>query len=355
MALKLWLPLNEDLHNQGISNVTTINVPSGVTIDSTGKIGKCYTSSGSAVGVTTDFNFEASQFSIAAWVRINTRVNAWRCPFKLANSSAADKYQYIGFCCEHNTQTTSVGFHFFKTIDGTNTSIFDAYPITDMAVGEWTHLAVTYDGKVVTYYKNGTKVFSNTIATAKQNTIADIDRITMFGGDGGRGSAAVKSSLNDVRIYDNCLSAAEVKEIAQGLVLHYKLDGGLFGNPNLVLGSGTAATSTNKWIGHSATGGNVSTLEYDGDTPCIRVTRDDVAQTSWDYLSYERLLQSQIKTNTTYTITFDCKPSADGSIGFTGFSNGNATNYLTTSTTNIQNNCYANKWNHMIYRCVTKC
>ena len=32
-------------------------------------------------------------------------------------------------------------------------------------------------------------------------------------------------SLNDIRIYDHCLSKQEVKEIAQGLVLHYKLNG----------------------------------------------------------------------------------------------------------------------------------
>ncbi len=78
-------------------------MPTCATIDNTGKIGKCYTSDGTANGAVTNFNFQASEFSIAAWVRINTRVNSWRCPLKLVNSSSAENYQYIGFCCEHNS------------------------------------------------------------------------------------------------------------------------------------------------------------------------------------------------------------------------------------------------------------
>jgi hypothetical protein len=34
----------------------------------------------------------------------------------------------------------------------------------------------------------------------------------------------LKGYLNDVRIYDHCLSPKEVKEISKGLVLHYKMD-----------------------------------------------------------------------------------------------------------------------------------
>jgi hypothetical protein len=44
MALQVWLPLNGDLHNQGLSNVTVTN--NGATVDNNGKIGKCYSFDG---------------------------------------------------------------------------------------------------------------------------------------------------------------------------------------------------------------------------------------------------------------------------------------------------------------------
>ena len=236
MSLKVWLPLNGNLINQGASSLGAVSAPASAVVANDGKIGKCYTNSGANTGTSNDFNFSASQFSMAAWVRINTRVNNWRCAFKLANS-AGDK-DYIGFCCEHNTTTTLIGFHFYKTISGTNTAIFDHYPTSiNAAVGTWTHLAVTYDGKEVKYYQDGVCKQTSAIAAAKQNTIANTNKLIMFGSDGSRSTAAVKHSLNDVRIYDHCLSAAEVHEISQGLILHYKLDKPANINNNLYVGS----------------------------------------------------------------------------------------------------------------------
>jgi hypothetical protein len=41
--------------------------------------------------------------------------------------------------------------------------------------------------------------------------------------------------MNDFRVYDHCLSLSEIKEISQGLVLHYKFDDKPINiSPNLV-------------------------------------------------------------------------------------------------------------------------
>ena len=45
MSLKVWLPLNGNLNNQGLSNIKIIN--NGATIDPSGKIGSCYSFDGS--------------------------------------------------------------------------------------------------------------------------------------------------------------------------------------------------------------------------------------------------------------------------------------------------------------------
>ena len=49
MSLKIWLPLNGTLDNQGLDDVVVTN--NGATIDNNGKIGKCYNFNGNDSGI----------------------------------------------------------------------------------------------------------------------------------------------------------------------------------------------------------------------------------------------------------------------------------------------------------------
>ena len=213
MALRVWLPLNGTLENKGISELKTANIQSGVVIDNNGKIGKCYTNSGTTVSVSTPISISSSTFSMAAWVKINTRRNNWCRAFGVSGNGT-----YAGLACE-NTNGTSIGFHYYKTIDGTSTAVFDTYPTTQV-VGEWVHWTMCYDGTKYYVYKNGVLLTSGN--ARKANIDFNMTTLYLFGGVANNYS---QCSLNDVRIYDHCLSPKEVKEISQGLVLHYKLDG----------------------------------------------------------------------------------------------------------------------------------
>ena len=224
-------------------------------------------------------------------------------------------------------------------------------------LNEWIHIALTFGDGNMKLYKNG-QLITSTTYTEDTDYAQSNDKLVLgkmsYSYTNTSNYFPFNGQLNDVRIYDHVLSDKEVEEIAKGLVIHYKLDNNGLGGENLVIGSNTNSTTTNKWIGHSAVGGNTSSIVIDETgTPCVQITRDNVAQSSWDYLSYDNFLRNKIKTNTTYSISFDAKPSVDGNIGFTGFVNGNATNYMTNSTTTIQGNLKANQWNHCQYLCTT--
>ena len=72
MSLQVWLPLNGDLHNQGLSNVTVTN--NGATVDNSGKIGKCYSiGSSKRISSTIDASkLKTNSISFACWVYITS-------------------------------------------------------------------------------------------------------------------------------------------------------------------------------------------------------------------------------------------------------------------------------------------
>ena len=220
--LKVWLPLTGDLHNQGISDVTATG--HSVTSVAAGKIGSCYQFTTSAIELNDKiFNNSVTEFTVTAWMKFNNSNSA--CLF-----SDRTAINYTGITCF----IMDSGDIYFDVGDR-----WQFTPSTAIPRNQWFHIAFLYKrGVLRQVYLNGALIGSTTSAPAPTSTSTS----RSFIGASQNSSTALGGNyfngwMNDVRIYDHCLSAAEVKEIAQGLVVHYKLDNNGLGNKNLLWGT----------------------------------------------------------------------------------------------------------------------
>lgn len=72
MSLQVWLPLNGNIDNQGLSGITMVGSPNSYGVN--GKIGKCASFAGDIANIiynnTSDFNY-TDNFSYCVWINQN--------------------------------------------------------------------------------------------------------------------------------------------------------------------------------------------------------------------------------------------------------------------------------------------
>jgi glucose/arabinose dehydrogenase/PKD repeat protein len=88
---------------------------------------------------------------------------------------------------------------------GTAGGLVGASMGSGLAVGQWSHLAIVFDGSQVRFYVNGNLVSSAPLAA----TITARDSLLQMGADA-RPSQFFKGSLDDVRVYNRAQSQSEV-------------------------------------------------------------------------------------------------------------------------------------------------
>lgn len=217
MSLRIWLPLNGDLVNQGLSNAT-ISASTTPTYINNGKIGKAL--SGGRIKIDsatigTIFNNKAC--SMAFWYNNSgaTGSNHAICGTS-GNSNGTNgteprQWDFFNYPTKNDFHWSmgSIGNGVLNGIIPDNT---------------WIHFAfVLGDGKF-TIYKNGSVIWQGN--SNPTFTTYAYDYYINFG---------YAQYMNDFRIYDHALSTKEVKDLAKGLVLHYRLAGP--GQQNLVKNS----------------------------------------------------------------------------------------------------------------------
>ena len=225
MSLLVWLPLNGDLHNQGLSDVT-VNV-SGATSWGDGKFGQALSGNNSTFWTVSALTL-GENVSIAQWV-------------KTSDSDAmfwvlvSDAY-YPNYGSGNQNLWLSAGKYYLNIGDSRNNPFKDknGNDVTAYQDNKWHHFVVTFDGVDCLLYIDGNYAGKS---LQYRSPVTTNNSIKIAGGFRNSTPYALKGLVNDFRVYNHCLSPKEVKEIAKALILDYKLDDTLVDNTNILKGA----------------------------------------------------------------------------------------------------------------------
>jgi hypothetical protein len=134
--------------------------------------------------------------TIEAWVRPETSTG-WRTVVLKEDPVAGDLAYSLYGGSENGGPGTWVR-HSWMTTSSRSTRA--------LPVGQWTHIAATYDGTTLTFYRNGKRVAYRS-APAPINSTGGLLRI---GGNDIWDDEDFHGAIDDVRIYDRALTGSQI-------------------------------------------------------------------------------------------------------------------------------------------------
>lgn len=298
MSLQVWLPLNGNLNNQGLSEVTS----AGGEVNNEGILGKCYACTSSNYIAIRNTVTDKYDFSFSFWMKVPTTLSstgAWNTMFTFRALDTNDS------STENNVVINWANYNCIKIYDDINHQNIWMYPGNQFNYDKWCHYTITHTGNdssaIIKVYTDG----------ILRGTFNNSHRLMLRSGDILLGSGINPSYgpiyFNDFRLYDHCLSAKEVKEISKGLVCHYKLDNSGFGGENLILESHRVTSG-------SDASGITSTYMDDGSLKIVSTS----GNYHWRSCEFSKdsnsNVGSKLSVGDTYTISLDVKVEEGSSL-----------------------------------------
>lgn len=212
MSLRLWLPLDGNGDNKGITGTVLSGSPASW---GNGPISKCATFNNNVSNViynnTNMYNYINEPFSWCMWLKkdyASKTANAMYA-FTVGRADAGGR----GYGCRI-ASTSKVNCVF-------GTSEWEISGITD---NEWHHIAFVRSGTNIKLYRDGERILDTTFAGTLP-TYSDGNGIGVGCFHYGSDIYPLIGSVADFRIYDHALSKLEVKEIYRNMVLHLPMSG----------------------------------------------------------------------------------------------------------------------------------
>lgn len=296
MALIVWLPMNGNLINQGLSPIQFKYIQNNgkLVLNAKGKTGKCYERTASGYN-----DLIRSESKLPA-INVQTM-----CCWAYVSSTPGDSANALLSNHDHNGNTgfglsvkqVSETDYRISCSTGTGTSrTYHTYYGTTNIKNSWHHLCLTYDGSTMKLWVDGKVEY--TLSSHTNKAVSDyFDIFNWSTTHYTNTNYRPVCKLCDVRWYDHCLSTAEVKELARGLCGHWKMDGHQF-QANLITNTRTLSSMS----GGTKTGGG-----YGGFT---MMSGSVPSSGDGDFCCKNSLLTP--KQNTYYTLTFYARAEVDG-------------------------------------------
>lgn len=273
MSLMAWYPFDGNTQNYGVGSLSLTQTTAPTY--SAGKLcDKALANGGfkwTAAQTASVLNNEA--ITIAFWIKpLNTTSGQI---FGTAGMNPPNNRKFSIFAWP-----TGNDLHWSWQNDGSSTFVSEAIKGC-LPTNTWTHVCITYQNP------KG-KVFINGI---EKSTFSGISASTSFFYETQVIHNSANRLIQDFRVYNHCLSPREVNQLSQGLVLHYKLNGG--NNSNML-------TNSYKLNGKSTS--------IDPILNCPVVNADNSTGTSYkDFVYWSGLL---VNANEVYTVSFYAKSTS---------------------------------------------
>lgn len=295
MGLQLWLPLNGNIRNQGLCDVKIEGNPDSW---ENGKIGKCGLFNNNYLFMN---NYSQNLFqpshdksiSIACWVKCTGTGN-------VANSYILAWSAYEFFYSPNEIM--------FRLGDGNK----NTYRVSGTINGDgWHHVVGIWDAKnkKVQIYFDG-EFFKDITVSQSINFNSISSSITLP-------YRYIKNnlSINDFRLYDECLSPKQVKYISQAMICHYPMGNvdGKIGGRNLLRNSSMIGERLK--CDRSSKCNSATTLAYSNDGFHI-VTPSEGNNNNGIVFIYDDFTRLGINIGDTITFSLLVKGSSDSNKPF---------------------------------------
>lgn len=184
----------------GTHNAGTISSASWI---SSGKYGNALSFNGSTSYVNLGtFDITGQALTISAWIKADSFASNVdpRILSKATGTAEADHYFMLG-----STPSNGNKLRFrLKTNGLTKTLVASS---GDLPVGQWAHVAATYDGSTMRLYKDGVEVGN----VAMSGSTSSSNAVPVWIGRNPDGSNAFHGAIDELRIYSKALTPTEIQ------------------------------------------------------------------------------------------------------------------------------------------------